>query len=132
SCPVQVGCPKSLPTVGAPCKSPGETCPFDFPGTCAGHFVATCEAGGWQVSDESPPCAPACAYPDATTCAADPACQWPRPRRAAEPTWPAGCFATCGPDSVCPNGQVCTPIDVDPCWDKGCDACSMVAYACPA
>ncbi len=51
-------CPGSLPTMGAPCKDPGQVCPFTSPGTCVSMFVATCTAGQWAVTDESPPCMP--------------------------------------------------------------------------
>jgi len=51
-------CPANLPTPGAPCKDPGQACPFDVPGACPGVFVATCTAGEWAVADESPACTP--------------------------------------------------------------------------
>ncbi len=58
-------CPTALPTMGAPCKSPGQTCQFTFPGACEGVFDATCsDAKQWTVTDNSPPCMPPECPPD--------------------------------------------------------------------
>lgn len=57
-------CPTALPTVGAPCKVPGQACQFTFPGDCEGLFVATCsDANQWSVIDQSPPCMPSACPP---------------------------------------------------------------------
>lgn len=129
-------CPAKLPTMGAPCKSPGQACTFTFPGSCSGVFVATCDPGAqWAITDETPPCMPGPCSGYATTdaCKADSACRWLVPGCGMPGAmFSAGCFSAvaCGVDAECSTGLSCQAIDVNPCFDSVCQACSDSTTVC--
>jgi hypothetical protein len=137
-CPSPPGaCPAKLPTMGAPCKSAGQACTFTFPGSCSGVFVATCDAQlQWAVTDETPPCmppGPCSGHVTTDACAADVACRWLVPGCGMPGAmFSPGCFpkAACAADTDCSTGLACQAIDVNPCFDAMCQACSESTTTC--
>jgi hypothetical protein len=128
-------CPAKLPTMGAPCKVAGQACTFTFPGSCSGVFVATCDPDAqWAITDETPPCMPPtpCGYADTVTCQADAACRWIVPGCGSPGAiFSAGCFVkACTADADCGAGQLCEMIDINPCFDSNCQACSASSTLC--
>ncbi len=73
-------------------------------------------------------------YGDSAFCEADPGCSWRVPGCAESsgvPAVTAGCYPTADCATIqCGAWGTCTEVDVDPCWNSSCDACSQRANVC--
>jgi len=133
-CPTDA-CPVSLPKEGDPCDACFGPPSCSYPDMCGGSASATCDPSGtWHlsISDCPPPPADGCAiHGTEAECGTDPACRWLVPG-CGDPALPqAGCFAStdCTADS-CGPGLTCQKVVFDPCYMKGCNACSADAAVC--
>jgi hypothetical protein len=127
-------CPTTQPNAGDPCSTCCLPPSCDFPNAQGCPVTGTCPNGVWVLTE--PPCvAPVdCqAHADWSSCAQDAACRWLTPGCAGTPPpLKDGCYpaAPCTGSADCAPGAACTKVDYDPCYMKGCDACSAQTTAC--
>ena len=129
-------CPGEVPQEGAFCDvcCLPPACTYEIPG-CSPTEAHCRQDGSWQVGPgdcNPPPPMSFCGFHGAQgECQGDANCRWIVPG-CTVPTLPAaGCFAKddCAGDFEC-GGQQCAAASIDPCWDKGCNACAAKAMLC--
>jgi hypothetical protein len=131
-------CPEQPPSDGAYCDvcCTPPYCEYAVEGCFPTQTfcVDTGNGGVWKVVPGGcePPPMPACeVYGGSKECEADPGCRWLVPG-CGVPSLPAeGCF----PKAECTDGfdcgmKTCSFAIVDPCWNKGCNACAAEAAVC--
>lgn len=128
-------CPATAPAEGEGCYPycPGTTS-CSYPTTC-GSMVATCgDDYAWHliVPDCPPPPVDPCTQQGTESACVDAGCRWLVPGCGTPPLPEAGCYAPndCVPGDCADPYSTCQQVVVDPCWNKGCDACSTTAFVC--
>ena len=130
-------CPAELPLDGTDCSGWYDAYYCDFlveTGCGSRDAFAACvsdENGNmlWDVSVYEP-CDSCADNTDPNSCGANPDCRWLEPG-CGEPAATAGCYpAEDCVEGSCGDGQACTTVTYDPCWNAACDACGAEALVC--
>ena len=128
-------CPEALPTAGGDCTGWADAfgCNYTVESSCGDlPAFAYCDTGTWTWSVElSETCGACDALSDAASCSAAPGCRWLVPGCGEPPLPSEGCFAA--EDCVaggCDEGETCTLVVINPCWNSPCDACGADANVC--
>jgi hypothetical protein len=128
-------CPDTLPLASDSCDPCSDSTSCSYPTDC-GVAVASCSPdGSWLIEpgDCPPPPSSGCEQLlDEASCATSPECRWLVPGCGTPQLPAAGCFpsADCAPGSCGDPATTCQTVIHDPCYNKGCDACSAPVSLC--
>ncbi|MFT3767026.1 MAG: hypothetical protein QM820_16130 [Minicystis sp.] len=133
-CGAPFGCPEQLPVAGQVCDPCTDASGCGFPADCGTVYADCGDDGFWHtyLDGDCPMITDPCKMHFAEDeCGADPTCRWLVPG-CSQPALPqAGCFAI---DECTPGGcgpfATCEQVEIDPCYKKGCDACSTGTSVC--
>jgi hypothetical protein len=131
-CQPEPECPDEMPIDGSDCSGwyDAYACRYQVDTACGTKMAwGHCDGVIWHFElDES---CPTCGeLQDSAACEADPACRWLEPGCGEPALSQAGCFPLEDCTDACGEGQTCTTVWTNPCWNSLCDACGAETNVC--
>lgn len=132
-CQPPLECPDELPVAGTDCSGwdMAYHCAYSAESGCGPtHAVAACDGSVWSV-EATQSCEDCSDLGDPASCSASPACRWLVPGCGEAPLGEAGCYPKedCT-ETSCGEGEACSKVTHDPCWNSSCEACGADAMIC--
>jgi hypothetical protein len=125
-------CPDEVPIAGGDCSEwpLAYACPYEVETACGLKLAnASCDGSSWSVTLDST-CESCAELDSAAACSADAACRWLVPGCGEPPLETEGCYPAANCNDDCDEGEQCTMVVHNPCWNDLCDQCGAEANVC--